>query len=110
VSPSIDVDYVEAVLLADGWHHVNPRSFTLDAYQFVTATEAQAEDGSFDVVYPSPSGTPPLGFAFTEQDSLTGELRRVGGPLTSILATRFSVREVEDDGDDGRAMTTYGGS
>ena len=89
---AIDVDYVESVLLADGWHHVNEGSFTLDPYQFVKATDAQAAVGDCEVLYPSPSGTPPLGFAFTEQDSITGDLRRLGGPLSSIIAVQYTAR------------------
>lgn len=93
----IDVDHVESVMLADGWHRVTPRSFTLQAYQLVKATAAQAAAGEHEVLYPSPSGTPPLGFAFTEQDSITGELRHIGGPLSSVLAVEYTARPGAED-------------
>ena len=35
MSLAIDVDKVEKVLLADGWHVVSNQSLTMDAYEFV---------------------------------------------------------------------------
>jgi hypothetical protein len=34
MSLKIEVDSVDAVLLADGWHEVDARSFDLDSYEF----------------------------------------------------------------------------
>jgi hypothetical protein len=105
---AIDIAYVEAVLLSDGWHHVMPRTFVLDRYEFVTATDAQAEDGLFDVVYPGPAEPVLVGFAFLEQDSLTSELRSVAGPMASIQAFRYAERPGDpDDRADEPGMTTY---
>lgn len=104
---AIDIAYVEAVLLSDGWHHVSPGTFVLDRYQFVTATQAQAEDDAFDVVYPSPTEAALLGFAFVEQDSLTSDLRSVAGPMASIEAFRYATRPPEDYYADAPGMTTY---
>ena len=104
---AIDIAYVEAVLLSDGWHHVSPGTFVLDRYQFVTATDAQAEDGAFDVVYPSLTDPVLVGFAFVEQDSLTSDLRSVAGPMASIEAFRYADRPVEPDYGDEAGMTTY---
>ena len=84
MSLAIDPGRVNAVLLADGWHNVDPirdrlndttSSFTLDGYEYV-------EDGR---VLFSGEGAPTLsamGFSFRQ-----GEVRFFG-PITSILAIK----------------------
>ena len=101
----VDLAYVEAVLLADGWHHVSPRTFALDFYRFVTVTDEQAIEGTFDVVYPDAVEPGVHGFTFVEQDSITGDLRSVAGPMTSLLALRYGSRPEEREYEG--PMTTY---
>lgn len=86
MSRPIDIDRVEAVLLADGWHQVFPETFDLGAYEFVQLT---GDDPS--VLYEG--GT---GFGFSEQDGTT-ELRRITGPVSSVLAVRYS-RQSDEEG------------
>jgi hypothetical protein len=108
MSLAIDVTRVEAILLSDGWHHVSPRTFELDTFQLVTATEEQQQERQFDVLYPSPSGPAPMGFTFIEQDSITGDLRRVGGPVTSVIALRYTTPSVEEAEEVDEYTVTYG--
>jgi hypothetical protein len=79
VSRPIDIDCVEAVLLADGWHQVFRQTFDLGVYEFVQATGSEVS-----VLYEG--GT---GFGFSEQDG-NGDLRRFTGPVSSVLAVRYT--------------------
>jgi hypothetical protein len=84
MSLAIDPSRVNAVLLADGWHNVDPirdrlndttSSFILDAYEYV--------DG--DRLIFSGEGAPTLsamGFSFRQGDV------RFSGPITSVLAVK----------------------
>jgi len=84
MSLAIDPSRVNAVLLADGWHNVDPirdrlndttSSFVLDGYEYV--------DG--DRVLFNGEGAPTLsgmGFSFRQGDV------RFFGPITSILAVK----------------------
>jgi hypothetical protein len=85
MSLMIDVDLVEAVLLADGWHAVADDSFTLSAYEFVWWPDSQNkkrdeptklhESGKADVTS--------TGFSFHDAtDTL------ISGPLTAVQAVR----------------------
>jgi hypothetical protein len=65
---NIDVEAVEAVLLADGWHDVIDASFDVDFYEFNESA----------------------GFIFTDAES--GRRRTLVGPLTSVLALRLKPR------------------
>ncbi len=65
---NIDVETVEAVLLADGWHDVIDASFDVDVYEFNESA----------------------GFVFTDAES--GRRRTLVGPLTSVLALRLKPR------------------
>jgi hypothetical protein len=84
MSLRIGVDDISAVLLADGWHNVDPMSnrpgaissFDTDAYEFI--------DSEGDVLFGN--GT---GFRFTESGS------PLFGPMSSILAVR-SYRPAND--------------
>lgn len=104
MSLAIDVDLVTHVLLADGWHTVANRSFTLDSYEFlwsgrgdktVAEMNLEWEAGTLypngqPVRYRDPmvlhgggqSGVCAAGFSFREGPSW------VSGPLTAILAVR----------------------
>lgn len=76
MSLNIDIDRVVAVLLADGWHKVAKKSFTLDAYEF--------QEGGRNVLGGSQvAGVPSTGAAWTEPN---GEI--VCAPLTAVLAVK----------------------
>lgn len=77
MSLGIDPDRVLAVLLVDGWHETEPRSFDIDAYEYV-------EDGRYVVHGGGAAGVCAAGFAFRP----LGTDAVVSGPLTSILAVR----------------------
>lgn len=71
----INVDLVQRVLLADGWHNVEEESFDLDAYEFCDGDDLTLHGGGA-------SGICSTGFSF-----LTGSpLARISGPLDSIIA------------------------
>jgi len=84
MSLAIEISRVNAILLADGWHNVDPirdrlndttSSFILDAYEYV--------DG--DRVIFNDEGAPTrsaIGFSFRQGDV------RLFGPITSILAVK----------------------
>jgi hypothetical protein len=82
VSLAIDIDNVDAVLLADGWHHVEDGSFVLDSYEYLGGVRLDYEH----------CGWPAIGFSFLEEReenagaAFKGDKRRVSGPLTAILA------------------------
>ncbi len=77
MSLKIDVNAVEAVLLADGWHSVAENSFDLDAYEFYHEKE-QIYSGGKD-------GTPTTGAQWAEPDGA-----QVSCPITAILAVKIS--------------------
>jgi hypothetical protein len=74
----VDVDAVDAVLLADGWHEVDSKSFDLDAYEFHHEKNIVLAGGSV-------AGVPSTGARWTEPDG-----KRIVCPITSILAVRLS--------------------
>jgi hypothetical protein len=75
VSIGIDVDAIAQVLLADGWHLVDGKSFSVDAAYYEWGSRDNFELGKVG-----------LGFIFTEV--VDGELLDVAGPISSILAVR----------------------
>ncbi|MCU1460434.1 MAG: hypothetical protein JWO37_509 [Acidimicrobiales bacterium] len=85
MSHPIDIDRVDAVLLSDGWHFVFPQTFDLGVYSFI-----HPAGGKHAVLFDG--GT---GFGFSEKDT-AGEIRRLSGPVASILAVRYT-RESDDD-------------
>ena len=94
MSLAIDIDKVEAVLLADGWHYVKGKSFGIDTYDFVEGKNAQ---GDFVVVLGGGvcEGVVSIGAMWREEplpesDPLR-EVFTVACPLTSILALRVEL-------------------
>jgi hypothetical protein len=83
MSLAIDVDSISVVLLADGWHDVKDKSFTLDSYEYLWYPSAEAhERGEFEIMHGGgQSGVCATGFSFKEQGIISG-------PLTAILAVR----------------------
>lgn len=73
MSLSIECTEVQGVLLADGWHEVEPESFCLDAYEFMDADYLVTGAGN--------------GFQFTELGYVDGAAI-ISGPLTAVLAVR----------------------
>ncbi|HVC04931.1 MAG TPA: hypothetical protein VND88_09670 [Candidatus Acidoferrales bacterium] len=103
MSLGLDVDLVTHVLLADGWHTVLERSFTLDSYEFFwsgtpgkTVADAQRDDDARGRGYRDPmvlhsggnSGVCATGFSFKEEGS-----GWISGPLTAILGVRHGDAE-----------------
>lgn len=78
MSLAIDVDRVEQVLLADGWHRVAKQSFALDAYEFIHDGRAVLSGGQVTLV-------PSTGARWTEPDDSV-----VACPVTAILALKMS--------------------
>lgn len=80
MGPSINVDVVTAVLLADGWHQVDDESFITTSYGFEYGEQAL------------PGW--PEGFSFEDADG-----RHLYGPLASIIAVntgRIARGDVKD--------------
>jgi hypothetical protein len=94
MSLAIEIDDVEAVLLADGWHRCEfyererdgeqVSSFTMDSYEFLNAHPNPDRD---PMMYHKggQGGICSTGFLFIEDDQ-SG--RRIAGPLSAILAVR----------------------
>ena len=85
----IDVDLVEAVLLADGWHTVADDSFTLSAYEFAWwfSDQNKKKDEPTMLRSSGNASVASTGFSFHERaDMLTS------GPLTAIQAVRHRRR------------------
>ena len=85
MSLMIDVDLVEAVLLADGWHPVADDSFTLSAYEFVWWSDAQnkKQDEPTKLHESGNASVTSTGFSFHDSADLL-----ISGPLTAIQAVR----------------------
>lgn len=77
MSLKIDVDTVEAILLADGWHNVAGNSFDLDAYEFFHGKRRLFSGGK--------GGTPSMGATWTDGDGT-----EFSCPITAILAVKIS--------------------
>jgi hypothetical protein len=78
MSLAIDVDRVEQVLLADGWHQVEGKSFALDAYEFI-------HDGREVFAGGRPSLTPSTGATWRESDGSV-----LACPVTMVLAVKWA--------------------
>jgi hypothetical protein len=92
MSLAINIDAVSAVLLADGWHQVADASFLVDSYEYIDPAYANDERGL--VHGGGQSGVCASGFGFYEDldenagNAYRGDLVRVAGPLTAILAVQ----------------------
>ena len=83
MSLGIDVDEIARVLLADGWHEVVDKSFTLDAYEYMWEHDLLHGGGA--------SGICATGFLFKTTGTISGSPRTsvMAGPLTSKLAVGY---------------------
>ena len=84
MSLHIDTKKVEAVLLADGWHQVQARTFRMDSYQYVEGEREVPSGGS---------GVPFTGGTWMEPNGTV-----VACPVTAILAVRWSVAKARGGG------------
>lgn len=78
----IDVDRVTAVLLADGWHEVENKSFVIGSYRFGELIGTDDQLNYEDVT------TPDRNCASWSEEDEWGCRDVVSCPLTSILAVR----------------------
>jgi hypothetical protein len=88
MSLAINVDRVEAVLLADGWHEVSLNdksvsSFTLDAYDFIRPVEGK--DPIVLLSGGTVAGVPSTGASWVEKGV------RVACPVTAVLAVKENI-------------------
>lgn len=78
MSLAIQIDKVMEILLSDGWHRVEPGSFTVDSYEFLQGDELLVSGGQV-------AGVPSTGAGWKELNASP-----MACPLTSILALRLS--------------------
>jgi hypothetical protein len=79
MSLAIDVEKIATVLLADGWHLIDEKSFTLDSYEFLEFPD-DPNGERFLLHGGGQSGVCATGYSFIEN------ALRVSGPLTAVLA------------------------
>ena len=82
----IDIERVTAVLLLDGWHFIQPRSFSVGPYAF--AEDDRAQNGYF----------------FSKIDQISREMQYFVGPIDCVMSVRYSIpttdAEFEDEEED----------
>ena len=91
---AIEVEKVTAVLLIDGWHYIQPRTFRVEPYAFTSAEDVVAK--------------PQPGFFFTKIDQISRELQHFCGPIDCVMSVRYVVemevaeefRDRDDDEDE----------
>ena len=82
MSTLIDVERVTAVLLLDGWHYIQPRTFSIGEYAF------------------SEEARPQTAYFFAKIDQISREMQYFAGPLDCIMSFRYLIpTEVVQDGD-----------
>lgn len=77
MSLAIDVDRIDAILLADGWHYVHDASVAFDAFEFVWKVDGEIVDSA----QPNAEST---GITWNELE--VGIVRRFFAPLNAVLA------------------------
>jgi hypothetical protein len=85
---AIDVERVTAVLLIDGWHYIQQRSFRIEPYAFTS--------GEAVVAKPQP------GYFFSKVDQISREMQYFCGPIDCVMSVRYTIltEVVEVAGDD----------
>jgi hypothetical protein len=82
MSLAINIDAVDGVLLADGWHKIHKNSFEIDAYEFLRGGSSENEKprlaGGQEALIPAAGAT------WTESDGT-----QIFCPLTAVLAVRY---------------------
>jgi len=74
---AIDVERVTAVLLIDGWHYIQQRSFRIVPYAFTAGEDVVAK--------------PQPGYFFDKIDQISRELQHFCGPIDCVMAVRYEV-------------------
>lgn len=74
----IDLKTIAGVLLADGWHYIQPGTFRIQEFRFVDIDEGRPT-------------APSVGFTFTKVDQITRDVQVYNGPMSSLLAVRQDV-------------------
>jgi hypothetical protein len=74
---AIDVERVTAVLLIDGWHYIQQRSFRIEPYAFT--------DGTAVVAKPQP------GYFFDKVDQISREMQHFCGPIDCVMSVRYAI-------------------
>jgi hypothetical protein len=86
MATSIDVSWITAVLLNDGWHVVLPGTFQIDDYQFTGPGPNDAPT------------TPQRGYHFVTIDQLSRATQYFAGPVNYLLSVRYAVpTEIVDE-------------
>jgi hypothetical protein len=89
---AIDVERVTAVLLIDGWHYIQQRSFRVEPYTFTCHEQVAAK--------------PQPGYFFSKVDQISREMQYFCGPIDCVMAVRYAIPTEPtglDDGDAGDA-------
>jgi hypothetical protein len=74
---AIDVERVTAVLLIDGWHYIQQRSFRVEPYMFTTGEQVVAK--------------PQAGYFFDKIDQISREIQHFCGPIDCVMAVRYAI-------------------
>lgn len=81
MATTIDLQWVSAVLLSDGWHVIQPGTFQVEEYRFSSG-----------------AAEPQQGFSFVKVDQLTRNVQHYVGPLSYVHGIRYDVpTEVVED-------------
>jgi hypothetical protein len=91
---AIDVERVTAVLLIDGWHYIQQRTFRVEPYAFTHGEQVVAK--------------PQPGYFFSKVDQISRDMQHFCGPLDCVMSVRYIIptevvdldRDDEDDEDD----------
>jgi hypothetical protein len=74
---AIDVERVTAVLLIDGWHYIQQRSFRVEPYMFTSGEHVAAK--------------PQPGYFFDKVDQISREMQHFCGPIDCVMAVRYAI-------------------
>ena len=90
----IDIERVTAVLLHDGWHYIQPGTFSVGDYSFNSVDETVGRS------HPA--------FFFSKIDQISRELQHFTGPIGSLIAFRYAIPteivELGEAGDDDQVF------
>jgi hypothetical protein len=85
----IDVERVTAVLLLDGWHFIQPKSFSIGPYAF-------GEDDR-----------PQNGYFFSKVDQISREMQYFAGPIDCVMSVRYAIPREMGPGDEGEDAEVF---
>jgi len=87
MSLKINIDSVDGVMLADGWHKVDKNSFEMDSYEF-SGEKDSVEQGDRRLSGGREKLVPATGATWTEPDGT-----KIFCPTTAILAVRYAPKK-----------------